>query len=272
MSDIPNWEERIVPAKDTENIRNNYGRDRARIIHSAFFRRLQAKTQVLGLGDGDFYRTRLTHSLEVAQIGNGISEFLRYEKQFEEYIKWLPEQNLIESIGLAHDIGHPPFGHGGEVALNYSMRNDGGFEGNAQTLRICCKLGEYSEKNGLNLTRRTLLGLVKYPVTYNNIVNNSIYLPKEAPLRLDSFKPPKCIYDCENEDFNWITNTLPEKDKELFISHTQTGKHAKSLFKGFDTSIMELADDIAYGVHDLEDAIALGLVKEREWMEQVHSV
>ncbi|MEI7217383.1 anti-phage deoxyguanosine triphosphatase [Pectobacterium carotovorum] len=272
MSDIPNWEERIVPAKDTENIRNNYGRDRARIIHSAFFRRLQAKTQVLGLGDGDFYRTRLTHSLEVAQIGNGISEFLRYEEQFEEYIKWLPEQNLIESIGLAHDIGHPPFGHGGEVALNYSMRNDGGFEGNAQTLRICCKLGEYSEKNGLNLTRRTLLGLVKYPVTYNNIVNNSIYLPKEAPLRLDSFKPPKCIYDCENEDFNWITNTLPEKDKELFISHTQTGKHAKSLFKGFDTSIMELADDIAYGVHDLEDAIALGLVKEREWMEQVHSV
>ena len=138
------WKERknLIPSME----RDDYGRDRARIIHSAFFRRLQGKTQVLGLGESDFYRTRLTHSLEVAQIAGGIAEYFKekYRKCYE-YSELIPEQNLIEAIGLAHDIGHPPFGHGGEVALNYLMRDCGGFEGNAQTLRICTQLGEYSE-------------------------------------------------------------------------------------------------------------------------------
>ena len=153
------WTERMSPIL-TKIDRDDYSRDRARIIHSAFFRRLQNKTQVLGLGESDFYRTRLTHSVEVAQVASGIVETLKKSSKDAEQIELLPSLELIEAIALAHDIGHPPFGHGGEVALNYSMRGHGGFEGNGQTLRICTKLGEYSDTNGLNLTRRTLLGVL----------------------------------------------------------------------------------------------------------------
>lgn len=129
---IDKWQER--KHETSSHNRNDYARDRARIIHSAFFRRLQGKTQVLGLGESDFYRTRLTHSLEVAQIAGGIVEYLQEKYHGSNESQFIPPQNLIEAIGLAHDIGHPPFGHGGEVALNYVMRNNGGFEGNAQTL------------------------------------------------------------------------------------------------------------------------------------------
>lgn len=155
------WAERKSPLENKEQQdRDDYSRDRARIIHSASFRRLQGKTQVLGLGESDFYRTRLTHSIEVAQIASGVADFLRDKyKNDEDINKYIPTQNLIEAIALAHDIGHPPFGHGGEYALNYLMRDDGGFEGNAQNIRICTKLGEYSDDNGLNLTRRHCLGL-----------------------------------------------------------------------------------------------------------------
>ena len=131
---------------------SQYQRDRARIIHSASFRALQSKTQVLGLGESDFYRTRLTHSLEVAQIGSGICEWLRNKPDNPpgpELEQWIPSLSLIEAICLAHDIGHSPFGHGGEVALNYMMKDDGGFEANGQTLRIVSRLGEYSPANGL---------------------------------------------------------------------------------------------------------------------------
>lgn len=95
-----------------------YQRDKARIIHSASFRRLQSKTQVLTIGESDFYRTRLTHSLEVAQIGSSICENLRNNLNLSELHSVIPPTSLIEAIGLAHDLGHPPFGHGGEIALN----------------------------------------------------------------------------------------------------------------------------------------------------------
>ena len=265
------WDKRFKEATDSGFKRNEFSRDRARIIHSASFRRLQGKTQVLGLGESDFYRTRLTHSLEVAQLGSGIAEFLKTkysEADHPEIFKLIPEQNLIESIGLAHDIGHPPFGHGGEVALNYSMRNDAGFEGNAQTLRICTKLGEYSEDEGLNLTRRTLLGLIKYPALHNTVVNKLIYSESDG-INLDCYKPPKCIYDCEKDQLDWILEPFIN-DREKFISsQSNDGKHAKPIYKSFDSSIMELADDIAYGVHDLEDAIALRLVDEAMWRREV---
>lgn len=264
------WTDRFEKAIDSGFERDQYGRDRARIIHSAFFRRLQGKTQVLGLGESDFYRTRLTHSLEVAQIAGGISEFLRSQyKDNETIIGLIPDQNLIESIGLVHDIGHPPFGHGGEVALNYAMRNNAGFEGNAQTLRICTKLGEYSDGNGLNLTRRTLLGIIKYPCFYSDVVNAKIYNDSKG-LNLDSYKPPKCIFDCDKEHVDWILQPFTN-DRKTFMSPSNPieGKHKKPLYKSFDASIMEIADDIAYGVHDLEDAIALGLVSERKWLTEV---
>ncbi len=263
------WKERknLIPSME----RDDYGRDRARIIHSAFFRRLQGKTQVLGLGESDFYRTRLTHSLEVAQIAGGIAEYFKekYRKCYE-YSELIPEQNLIEAIGLAHDIGHPPFGHGGEVALNYLMRDCGGFEGNAQTLRICTQLGEYSECDGLNLTRRALLGLIKYPVTYSQAVNKKIYNGQNTPLNIESFKPPKFnFFDCDTAYFEWILSPFDSKDIKLFKSFDVTDTHRKTKFKSFDATIMELADDIAYGVHDLEDAISLKLVTKDDWLDVV---
>ncbi|MEI8608353.1 anti-phage deoxyguanosine triphosphatase [Enterovibrio sp. Hal110] len=265
------WDKRFKPAIDSGFKRNEFSRDRARIIHSASFRRLQGKTQVLGLGESDFYRTRLTHSLEVAQLGSGIAEFLKTkypENENPEIFELIPEQNLIESIGLAHDIGHPPFGHGGEVALNYSMRNDAGFEGNAQTLRICTKLGEYSEEEGLNLTRRTLLGLIKYPAYHNDVVNRELYT-QNSGINLDGFKPPKCIYDCDKDQVDWILLPFTNDRAKFMSSEPKVGKHTKPKYKSFDSSIMELADDIAYGVHDLEDAIALRLVDQSMWRREV---
>ncbi|WP_375320612.1 anti-phage deoxyguanosine triphosphatase [Aliivibrio logei] len=213
----------------------------------------------------------MTHSLEVAQIGSGIAEFLKTkypESEHKDIFDLIPEQNLIEAIGLAHDIGHPPFGHGGEVALNYSMRDHAGFEGNAQTLRICTKLGEYSDEEGLNLTRRTLLGLIKYPAFHNDVVNKELYKGAKK-INLDSFKPPKCIYDCDKDKIDWILEPFTN-DREHFMSaKSEEGKHSKPKYKSFDSSIMELADDIAYGVHDLEDAIALRFVDESLWRSEV---
>ncbi|MHB2138556.1 anti-phage deoxyguanosine triphosphatase [Pseudomonas monsensis] len=260
------WDERIESVGNDNFGRDQYARDRARVIHSAFFRRLQGKTQVLGLGESDFYRTRLTHSLEVAQLGSGLVEFLndKYKGDVEK-ISLLPSKDLIEAVGLAHDIGHPPFGHGGEVALNYSMRESGGFEGNAQTLRICTELGEYSNSAGLNLTRRTLLGVLKYPAMYSEAVNANVY-NGVGRKNIDSYKSPKCIFDSDAAALNWILKDLDSTERMLFCSlDKKEGKHGKTLYKSIDCSIMEIADDIAYGVHDLEDAIALGLVTVGSW-------
>lgn len=251
-----------------------YQIDRARIIHSAAFRRLQAKTQILGIGDSDFYRTRLTHSLEVAQLGFGIVESLKSKyKDQPVLLDLIPSQNAIESICLAHDIGHPAFGHGGEVALNYCMINDGGFEGNGQTLRIVSKLAEYTPENGMNLTRRTLLGLIKYPVPFSHF--NKTYPSIEptsnlsSPLQLTVFHPPKCILDTEADLFiSWVASIFSNEDLKKFMT-INSDKPSKPLYKSFDSSIMELADDISYGIHDLEDAVALRLVTQSQWEKQV---
>ena len=264
------WTERMSPIL-TKIDRDDYSRDRARIIHSAFFRRLQNKTQVLGLGESDFYRTRLTHSVEVAQVASGIVETLKKSSKDAEQIELLPSLELIEAIALAHDIGHPPFGHGGEVALNYSMRGHGGFEGNGQTLRICTKLGEYSDTNGLNLTRRTLLGVLKYPAPYSMVVNEQLYKQEAAPLNIDSYKPPKCTFDCDDEALSFILRPFSAELGTFQSLKEVKDKHRKTRYKALDTTILELADDIAYGVHDLEDAVALNLVTENQWREQVIS-
>lgn len=258
---------------------SQYQRDRARIIHSASFRSLQSKTQVLGLGESDFYRTRLTHSLEVAQIGSGICEWLRDQPDNAEREHLIPSFSLIEAICLAHDIGHSPFGHGGEVAMNTMMRDHGGFEANGQTLRIIAKLGEFSQSCGLDLTRRTMLGTIKYPAFYSDTARYN--KPEHANaksadsqyLNIDHWSPPKCIYDAEREVLDWLLEPFTNADKDLFLSLTTPERgHRKTRFKPFDTSIMELADDIAYGVHDLEDALALGLVQQEAWIESVSNV
>lgn len=269
------WEERLLEQKKTENdVRNEWERDYARLIHSAAFRRLQAKTQVLGLGESDFYRTRLTHSMEVAQIGVGIVRWLKkgkYPNKLKEETleKILPKSSLINAICLAHDLGHPPFGHGGEVALNICMREYGGFEGNGQTLRILSKLEKYTEKNGMNPTRRLLLGVLKYPVPYSEVCNNKYYqqIPTTKWLaKADEQKPPKCFLDTERDLVNWILKNLSKNDIEKFSTlETFSEKHSKPQFHSLDASIMELADDISYSLHDFEDAISLGLISLNDW-------
>jgi len=243
--------------------------DYARVIHSASFRRLQGKTQILNLGDSDFYRTRLTHSLEVAQIAGGIAKQLAKSFPNHPATSHLPDRALIHAVGCTHDLGHPPFGHGGEVALNYCMRDHGGFEGNGQSLRILARLEAFSAGAGANLARRTLLGVLKYPVPYSRARNAAI-VPKliagtSAIKALDgkTCKPPKCYMDSEQDVVDWILSPLDPSDRRLFQEAvSKANGHAKSVHKSFDCSIMDVADDIAYGVHDLEDAVALGLVSK----------
>lgn len=250
--------------------RTEYERDEARLIHSAAFRRLQSKTQVLGLGESDFYRTRLTHSMEVAQIGRGIVKFLKNTTDSNSI--FLPDSALISAICLAHDIGHPPFGHGGEVALNYCMREYGGFEGNAQTLRILSKLEKYTENNGLNPTRRMLLGVLKYPVSYSNLVNEEFYINednKNLPywlFKAKTQKPPKCYYDCDQDIIDFIFEDFSTDDRAKFTeSISKDNAHSVSQFKSLDCSIMNLSDNISYSLHDLEDALSLGMIIKEDW-------
>ncbi|WP_221210931.1 anti-phage deoxyguanosine triphosphatase, partial [Mitsuaria sp. BK037] len=247
-------------------------RESTRVIHSSAFRRLQAKTQVLGIGEGDFHRTRLTHSMEVAQIARGIVRMFKEKASgSESWYQWLPGQNLIEAIALCHDLGHPPFGHGGEVALNFAMREAGGFEGNGQTLRLVSSLEAHTEGHGLDLTRRTLLGVLKYPAPYERVVKSTLpdWPISTIQLKRDDWKPPKCFLGTELNLVEWIMDPFDINDRELFTScqTADQGKHSKTLYIAFDTSIMELADDIAYGVHDFEDAIALRMVVREDWQE-----
>lgn len=247
--------------------------DFARVVHSGAFRRLQGKTQILSLGDDDFYRTRLTHSLEVAQICEGILQHLRSHQSVQDI---LPPSPLLRAVGLAHDIGHPPFGHGGEVALNYCLREAGGFEGNAQTLRLMARLESYASGFGADLTRRTLLGLLKYPALQSKVANPKI-LPKlvegATTIAIVDDKdstPAKACYDCDAEIVDWILDPLSQEDRDRFLEVVlRPGKHGKTEHKSLDCSIMDAADDIAYGVHDFEDALALQLIENwhfREWV------
>jgi len=247
-------------------------RDMARLIHCAAFRRLQAKTQVLGIGEGDFHRTRLTHSMEVAQIGKGIVRNMLFRAELPQHIKdILPDNDQIFCIGLAHDLGHPPFGHGGEVALNYCMREQFGFEGNGQTLRILARIEAHTPGHGLDMTRRSLLGILKYPVNYSALRRKSLPPVEGRIIKSADWKPPKCYHDEEQEVVAWILEPLGQNDKDAFIGHSQPTdeNHGKPIHKSLDTSIMEIADDIAYGVHDLEDGIALRLVHRDMWWEMV---
>lgn len=269
----PQWLERH---DDEHKIRRDdhrspFQRDRARILHSAAFRRLQAKTQVHGNSLEDFHRTRLTHSLEAAQLGTGI--VAQIKKKQPQYRELLPTDSLIDALCLAHDIGHPPYGHGGEIALNYMMRNHGGFEGNAQTFRIVTQLEPYTEHFGMNLSRRTLLGLIKYPalISQTRAPQQPAAVAHQRQIKAKQWSPAKGIYDCDKALFDWVLAPLSDKDKQQLSEMREPPQdrltHRKTRYKSIDCSIMELADDIAYGVHDLEDAIVLGLVTRNQWQE-----
>ena len=191
--------------------RSPFQRDRDRIIHSAAFRRLKHKTQVFVYHEGDYYRTRLTHSLEVAQVARSISRALELD------------EDLAEALALAHDLGHTPFGHAGEDALDAAMAPFGGFDHNDQTLRILTRLERrYAEFDGLNLTWETLEGVVKH---------NGPLLP-ERPGRL----VPRTIAE-------YVTR----HDLELATE------------PGVEAQVASLSDDLAYVTHDIDDGLRAGL-------------
>lgn len=270
------WQDRLV---DNHSLRENdhrtpFQRDRARILHSTAFRRLQGKKQIHTIGENDFFRTRLTHSLETAQIGSSLVARLALPSVLPDstFKALLPSDALIESLCLAHDIGHPPFGHGGEMALNFMMYQNGGFEGNAQTFRILSKLEPYTEQAGMNLTRRTLLGVMKYPILIphptETVETEIAHAQKQPYINMEDWAVQKGIYLDDKDRFDWVLEPLSTEDKAHFTKMVPKNRGIyASQYKSLDCSIMELADDISYAVHDLEDAIVLGMVNLTQWQE-----
>jgi dGTPase len=237
-----------------KDVRTEYQRDKARIIHSAAFRRLQGKTQVMGVGEGDFHRTRLTHSIECAQIGSGLLQVVQDSQVPESLAGLMPDRDLIEGACFAHDLGHPPYGHGGERALYAEMREWGGFEGNAHTLRIVSRLEKYQAKGrGINPTRRLVLAILKYPIPYGmfNLTNHEV-------------KPPKCYFEDEQDVVAWALEGFSNEERDLLLEQNEKGR---AKHRSFDSYLMELADDIAYGIHDIEDIVARKL-SDKEAIER----
>lgn len=207
--------------------RSIFHQDRDRIMFSPAFRRLQAKTQVFQAGEYDFYRTRLTHSLEVSRIAESIAIWLR-----KKYPKVGIDLHLLEGICLAHDIGHPPFGHAGERVLNALMKDYGGFEGNAQTLRILTRtIYDRSKggRGGMSPSRALLDGVLKYKRLYRDRGDDHNHF----------------IYDDQAEilEFCFGTRNLSGK----------LGSRDANDFKSLECQIMDLADDIAYSCFDIVD-------------------
>lgn len=256
-----------------DDARTDFEVDLSRVLHSASFRRLGSVTQVIS-GEGTLHRTRLTHSLEVQQIAEGIVQRFRITKEVPDILKsHLIDNSLVRVISLTHDLGHPPYGHAGEEALNCMMRNRGesvpgktyGFEGNGQTLRILTKLEDFYEKGGADLTRRTLLGILKYPVAYSDALTSPVPGPilSETGIPIITGKdhaPPKCYLDTERDVVSWLLEPFDSDDVKNIIN-----LKAKSV----DASLMDCSDDLAYSFADLQDAINLNLITKENLMEDV---
>ena len=223
------------PLREGEH-RSPFQIDRDRIIHTSAFRRLQNKTQVFFSGEYDFYRTRLTHSIEVAQIGRSLCDRLNRTSPLLGPDYFL-DADLVEAVCLSHDIGHPPFGHTGERTLHRLMQPYGGFEGNAQTLRILSTI-LFGPDRGMNPTRALMDGVLKYKTLFGEVAeqkNHFLYADQQPLL-----------------DFVMAGRGFPE---------TLAPGKARNGFRSIECRLMDWADDTAYSLNDIADGIQAGFIQ-----------